>query len=86
MAALSDEARVQLIATASQRQQAAKDYLVKQHQIAEHRLLLCNVKFNPKADAQPVVAISLRLLVMKWDTHLNLSECPIFLPFFVFPS
>ncbi len=59
LAGLTDEQRQGLIELANTRQLAAKAYLVEQHGIVEHRLLLCNVKFNNKADAKPVVAISL---------------------------
>lgn len=59
LSAVSETQRQLLTELANNRQQAAKAYLVEQHHIAEHRLLLCNVKFSAKADAKPVVAISL---------------------------
>ena len=57
--ALSDEQRKLLLDTAIERHTAAQAYLVAKHNIAAHRMLLCNVKFDDKADSMPEVAVSI---------------------------
>lgn len=55
----SDELIPQLLDKANARQQAVKSYLVDNHGVEAHRLLSCNVKLDKKAQAQPVVRISI---------------------------
>ena len=57
--AISDTQRKILLDTARKRHRAAQAYLVDTYGIAAHRLLLCNVKFDKKADSKPIVGVSI---------------------------
>lgn len=55
----NDELIPTLVDNANARQQAVQNYLVETHGIEAHRLLMCNVKLDKKADAKPKVGIKL---------------------------